>query len=146
MVLPLLLPASRVASSVRHEGAAVPRNGKENGLDGKIAGKRHWNPLKSTVERVPNRLVVSYEQPGIMATAHWHAQVEVNYVCARRGFSIAEVPIVFVDRRVGESKMSTAIVLEAMFMVLRYRLFGAPSEREAGARPSAAKYSDMPRE
>jgi AraC-like DNA-binding protein/mannose-6-phosphate isomerase-like protein (cupin superfamily) len=45
-----------------------------------VPGKRQWNPLKSTVERVPNRLVVSYEQPGIMATAHWHAQVEVNYV------------------------------------------------------------------
>jgi AraC-like DNA-binding protein len=49
-------------------------------LDRKIAGKRLWDPLVSTVERVPNRLVVSYEQPGIMATAHWHAQVEVNYV------------------------------------------------------------------
>ena len=45
-----------------------------------MAGKRIWNPLKSTVERVPNRLVVSHEQPGIMLTAHWHAQVEVNYV------------------------------------------------------------------
>jgi AraC-like DNA-binding protein len=51
-----------------------------NPLNGKIAGKRQWNPLKSTVERVPDRLVVSYEQPGIMAAAHWHAQVEVNYV------------------------------------------------------------------
>jgi dolichol-phosphate mannosyltransferase len=73
-------------------------------------------------------------------------QVEVNYVCARKGFRIAEVPIVFVDRRVGESKMSSAIVLEAMLMVLRYRLLGAPSEREVGARASAAKYSDIPRE
>jgi AraC-like DNA-binding protein len=45
-----------------------------------MGGKRYWNPLKSTVEWVPNRLVVSYEQPGIMASAHWHAQVEVNYV------------------------------------------------------------------
>lgn len=45
-----------------------------------MGGKRYWNPLKSTVERVPNRLVVSYEQPGIMAAPHWHAQVEVNYV------------------------------------------------------------------
>ena len=45
-----------------------------------MTGKRQWNPLKSTVERVPDRLVVSFEQPGIMATAHWHAQVEVNYV------------------------------------------------------------------
>ena len=45
-----------------------------------MVGKRHWNPLKSDVEGVPNRLVVSFEQPGIMATAHWHAQVEVNFV------------------------------------------------------------------
>jgi AraC-like DNA-binding protein len=43
-------------------------------------GKRYWNPLKSSVENVPNRLVVSHEQPGIMATAHWHVQVEINYV------------------------------------------------------------------
>lgn len=42
--------------------------------------KRYWNPLKSTVERVPNTLVVSHEQPGIMAVPHWHAQVEINYV------------------------------------------------------------------
>lgn len=46
--------------------------------------KRYWNPSKSTVEKVPNRLVVSHEQPGIMSTAHWHAQIEVNYVF--RGF------------------------------------------------------------
>jgi AraC-like DNA-binding protein/mannose-6-phosphate isomerase-like protein (cupin superfamily) len=45
-----------------------------------MARKRYWNPLKSTVERIPDRLVVSHEQPGIMATAHWHAQVEVNFV------------------------------------------------------------------
>ena len=42
--------------------------------------KRYWNPLKSTVEKVPNQLVISHEQPGIMSTAHWHAQVEINYV------------------------------------------------------------------
>ncbi|PYE83655.1 helix-turn-helix domain-containing protein [Pseudoroseicyclus aestuarii] len=42
--------------------------------------KRYWNPDLSTVEKLPNALVVSCEQPGIMASAHWHAQVEVNYV------------------------------------------------------------------
>jgi AraC-like DNA-binding protein len=42
--------------------------------------KRFWEPSKSSVEKVPNNLVVSYEQPGIMRTAHWHAQVEINYV------------------------------------------------------------------
>lgn len=42
--------------------------------------KRFWNPGDSTVERLPNDLVVSCEEPGIMAAAHWHAQAEVNYV------------------------------------------------------------------
>src|SRR5690606_23675531 len=41
---------------------------------------RMWDPRKSTVEAVPNTLVVSHEQPGIMGRAHWHAQVEVNFV------------------------------------------------------------------
>ncbi|WMT85780.1 helix-turn-helix domain-containing protein [Pelagibacterium sp. 26DY04] len=49
-------------------------------MESKIGEKRYWNPLKSTVESVPNKLVISHEQPGIMATAHWHAQVEINYV------------------------------------------------------------------
>jgi AraC-like DNA-binding protein len=48
--------------------------------EGKTPGKRVWDPSKSTVEGVPNNLVVSHEQPGIMGRAHWHAQVEVNFV------------------------------------------------------------------
>jgi AraC-like DNA-binding protein len=43
-------------------------------------GKRHWDPRASTVERVPDEIVVSCEQPGIMAAPHWHAQAEVNFV------------------------------------------------------------------
>ena len=75
-------------------------------------------------------------------------QVEVNYLCSRRGFRIAEVPIIFVDRRVGKSKMSSGIVLEAMLMVLRYRVLGPPSDRSpaAAAEVSPARYSDIPRE
>jgi AraC-like DNA-binding protein len=42
--------------------------------------KRFWEPAKSAVERVPNTLVVSHEQPGIMNTPHWHAQVEINFI------------------------------------------------------------------
>jgi AraC-like DNA-binding protein len=49
-------------------------------LESKIPRKRYWNPLTSTVEKVPNTLIVSHGQPGIMTTAHWHAQVEINYV------------------------------------------------------------------
>ena len=42
--------------------------------------KREWEPSKSTVEKAPNRLQVSHEQPGVMRLPHWHAQLEVNYV------------------------------------------------------------------
>ncbi len=45
-----------------------------------MASKRFWDPLASTVERLPDQLVVSCEEPGIMAAPHWHAQAEVNYV------------------------------------------------------------------
>jgi dolichol-phosphate mannosyltransferase len=41
-------------------------------------------------------------------------QIELTYRALRRGFRVAEVPIVFVDRRVGQSKMSRRIVLEAL--------------------------------
>jgi dolichol-phosphate mannosyltransferase len=50
-------------------------------------------------------------------------QVEITYRVIRAGFSVVEVPIVFRDRREGTSKMSKAIVAEAMWRVpaLRFR-------------------------
>jgi dolichol-phosphate mannosyltransferase len=50
-------------------------------------------------------------------------QIEGTYRALRAGFRVVEIPIVFVDRRVGESKMSGRIVLEAMRQVpaLRWR-------------------------
>ena len=50
-------------------------------------------------------------------------QIEINFHCWRRKFRIKEIPIVFVDRRVGISKMSNHIIWEAMWMVwaLRFR-------------------------
>ena len=44
-------------------------------------------------------------------------QIEGTYRALRAGFRVVEIPIVFVDRRVGESKMTGAIVLEAMRQV-----------------------------
>lgn len=49
-------------------------------------------------------------------------QIEMSFRTARRGFRIAEIPIVFVDRTDGASKMSGAIVREAVWMVWRLRL------------------------
>ncbi len=44
-------------------------------------------------------------------------QIEGTYRALRAGFRVVELPIVFVDRRVGESKMSGSIVVEAMRQV-----------------------------
>ncbi|MEZ5073346.1 MAG: polyprenol monophosphomannose synthase [Solirubrobacterales bacterium] len=51
-------------------------------------------------------------------------QIETTYRAARAGFRVVEVPIVFRDRRVGESKMSRAIVAEAAWRVPLMRLRG----------------------
>ena len=72
-------------------------------------------------------------------------QVEMNFRCHRHGFRVAEVPITFVDRRVGKSKMGSHIVTEAMTMVLKLRLrelFGL--RRQSATPPSPAKYSKIP--
>jgi dolichol-phosphate mannosyltransferase len=49
-------------------------------------------------------------------------QVEMTYRAARAGFRVVEVPITFHERRVGESKMTGAIVLEAAWRVPALRL------------------------
>ncbi len=48
-------------------------------------------------------------------------QIEMTYRAHRLGATVREVPIVFVDRRVGQSKMSRRIVLEAVAHVWRIR-------------------------
>lgn len=49
-------------------------------------------------------------------------QIEMSFRAWRRGFRIVEIPIVFTDRTVGQSKMSGGIVREAIWMVWRLRL------------------------
>ncbi|HEY6573155.1 MAG TPA: polyprenol monophosphomannose synthase [Candidatus Eisenbacteria bacterium] len=49
-------------------------------------------------------------------------QIEINFKAYRKGFRIKEIPILFVDRRAGESKMSRKIVWEAAYMVWRLRI------------------------
>ena len=50
-------------------------------------------------------------------------QIEMNFRAWLNGFSIGEYPIIFIDRTVGESKMSKAIMIEAIFMVWRLRIW-----------------------
>lgn len=48
-------------------------------------------------------------------------QIETNFMAWKKGFTIMEMPIVFVDRRVGVSKMNKKIVYEAAFMVWKLK-------------------------
>ena len=48
-------------------------------------------------------------------------QIEMNYKTWKKGFKIIEIPITFVDRIHGTSKMSKKIVREAIFMVWKLR-------------------------
>jgi dolichol-phosphate mannosyltransferase len=49
-------------------------------------------------------------------------QIEMVYRAQRKGFRVGEMPIIFVDRNVGVSKMSKKIVWEAVWMVWLLRL------------------------
>jgi len=51
-------------------------------------------------------------------------QIELTYRAVRRGMRVKEVPIVFVDRTAGHSKMSRKIFVEAIGMVWKLRLDG----------------------
>lgn len=53
-------------------------------------------------------------------------QVELAYIFWKRGLRVRETPIIFVDRRVGTSKMSRKIFLEGFLWVLRTRFRGDP--------------------
>lgn len=49
-------------------------------------------------------------------------QIEMNFLAWSKGFSLHEVPIIFCDRTIGESKMSRKIVFEAIKVVPMLRL------------------------
>jgi dolichol-phosphate mannosyltransferase len=51
-------------------------------------------------------------------------QIEMSFRAWKRGYSLVEIPIIFVDRTEGVSKMSKRIVREAIWMVWRLRWWG----------------------
>lgn len=50
-------------------------------------------------------------------------QIEMSFKAFRKGFKVCEVPITFVERRSGTSKMSKKIVREAVWMVWKLRFY-----------------------
>lgn len=49
-------------------------------------------------------------------------QIETSFKAWKKGFRIKEIPIVFLDREIGDSKMSKRIVYEAFFMLWKLRI------------------------
>jgi dolichol-phosphate mannosyltransferase len=54
-------------------------------------------------------------------------QIEMTFKLWKKGFRIKEIPIIFMDRTAGVSKMSSKIVKEALFLIIRLRLGGGRS-------------------
>ena len=106
-------------------------------------GVRNWGLMRRLVSRGGSlfaRTVLSLSPHDLtggfkawrgdtLAELPWHDvhsggyvfQIEMTYRASRNGARVAEVPIVFVDRRLGESKMSRRIIVEALVVVLRLR-------------------------
>ncbi|HEV2712851.1 MAG TPA: polyprenol monophosphomannose synthase [Gaiellaceae bacterium] len=68
------------------------------------------------------RKVLETIELGAIDSKGYAFQIETTYRTLRAGFRVVEVPIVFVDREVGGSKMSKAIVWEAVWKVPALRL------------------------
>ncbi len=67
------------------------------------------------------RRVLESVDLGAIRSNGYAFQIEMSFRAWRSGFRIREIPIVFVDRADGTSKMSGAIVREAVWMVWRLR-------------------------
>ncbi len=74
---------------------------------------------------IRREVLEAIDLPSIRAQGYGF-QIEVTYRAHLAGFRVREVPIVFTDRAVGSSKMSTRIALEAMLLVPAMRR-GAPA-------------------
>jgi dolichol-phosphate mannosyltransferase len=106
-------------------------------------GVRDWGPMRRIVSRggglyarailgvdvhdltggfkcIRREVLEAIDLPSVRAEGYVF-QIEVTYRAAMAGFRVREIPIVFVDRQQGASKMSARIAIEAMWLVPRLR-------------------------
>ena len=57
-----------------------------------------------------------------ISSSGYSFQIEVSYKCWKKGFILREIPIIFTDRKLGRSKMSTGIFREAAVLLWKLRL------------------------
>ena len=63
------------------------------------------------------RAVLETIELGTISARGYAFQIETTYRTLRAGFRVKEIPIVFIDREVGGSKMGKSIALEAFWKV-----------------------------
>lgn len=131
--LPALVAAARDGADMAIGSRYTKGGGTENWGIGRQAISRFGGFYARTILGVPVRDMTSgfacYRRATLerlaldeVSSNGYSFQIEMKYRVLRAGMRIVELPIVFVDRRVGQSKMSRAIVAEALLMVWKLRL------------------------
>jgi dolichol-phosphate mannosyltransferase len=98
------------------------------------------NDLTGGFKCIRREVLEAIDLPSVRAEGYVF-QVEVTYRAVLAGFRVREIPIVFVDREQGASKMSARIALEAMWLVPRLR-WTVPQALARARQPAAASPSD----
>jgi dolichol-phosphate mannosyltransferase len=128
---------------------AAAKNGADLALGSRYVaggGTMNWGPLRKLISRggslyarsilgvrigdltggfkcFRRRVLESIDLDSVNAQGYGF-QIEMTYRALKHGFNVVELPIIFVDRRVGQSKMSKKIFVEALTLVWKLRLAG----------------------
>ena len=87
--------------------------------------------------RLYGRRVLEAIQLDTVRSNGYSFQVEMTFRARLAGFQISEVPIIFTERRAGQSKLSKGVVWESLLMPLRLRWRERALKREMGNLPPA---------
>lgn len=133
--VPLLLGALDRGADLAIGSRWVPGGGIEGWGLGRLALSRggslysRWilgtgvRDMTSGFKAIRRRVLEALDPDSIRAEGY-SFQIEVTYRALAAGFRVEEVPILFVDRRAGHSKLSRSIFVEAIGMPWRLRLGG----------------------
>jgi dolichol-phosphate mannosyltransferase len=131
--LPKFLDAAEQGADLVLGSRYVPGGGTVNWGAGRRAISKGGSLYARTILGIPvrdltggfkcfRRKVLESLELDQVKSSGYAFQIELTYRAIKKGFRIAEIPIVFEDRRVGQSKMSRTIFVEALTMVWKLRL------------------------
>jgi len=131
--LPVLLDRAEGGADLVLGSRYVPGGGTVNWGAARKLVSRAGSLYARTILRLPQRdltggfkcfrrrVLESIDLASVHSTGYAF-QIELTYRAIKKGFRVEEIPIVFEDRRVGQSKLSRGIILEALAMVWKLRL------------------------